>query len=349
MKLLYDVTENKWYDANGTSFPGDQPQIPYGNTERVEIQLLSHVGETNLYNEEIVPYIHGSMTDGDTEGWEKFTGYSGISGLGAVLATDNNFLHLFKGTLKTAVSSGSLSENSTITIQTSASIDDIQESGNIILRNSSGENAISYKSRAATDNGIVFTLASGNTASRAYAVNDDADMPEAMYALVEMNTTLSDAAVGKFVFDFICNSTKLRNRMQYSNIQILDDCKGLELTVFSTNSNVVTIMNRFLCSTFRITGGIADLGTGQPVSNPQESAIQALIAANMDGITIGSVTIQYATASTVTAQTTWSNYSDVSDFSEVKWFRLKIGSGSTWSEAIPLNTSSLVLPTWEEP
>lgn len=341
MKLLYDVTENKWYDANGTSFPGDHPQIPYGNTERVEIQLFSHVGETNMYSENFEPTSEN--------GWDKFTGYSGVSGLGAVLATDNNFLHLFKGTLKTQVYAGNQSAGSTITVQTNASVDDTPESGVIILRNFYIENALSYNSRAATDGGIVFTLASGNTTSGGYAVNDDADVPEAMYALAEMNGPLSDPANGKFVFDFVCNSPKLRNKMQYSNIQILDDCKGLELTVFSTSGNVVTILNRFLCSSFRITGGIADLGSGQPVSNPQKSVIQALIAANLSGLVIDSIAIQYATDSTVTAQTVWTDYGNVSDFSQVNWYRMKIGNTSTWSDAIPVNTSELVIPTWEEP
>ena len=328
LKLLYDVTENRWYDAYGAGFPSEQPQIPYGNSERVRIELFSHVGETNLYGGEIEP--------SDGNGWIPYTGYANVGNIGAVLATDNNFLHWMKGELNQAVTTGA--EDTPIAVKTSAELDDIPVSGTLVLRDSTSEAALDYKSRSQTAAGVVtFVLASGNTLTKPYAQGDAVDIPEALYAQVEMNVSLSDTANGIFVFDFVCYSEKLRNKMQYSNIQILDDCKGLELTVFTTNTNagndVVAIINRFRCASFRITGGIADLATGQPASTPQENAIKAILNAYvLDGMDV-----QCAAGDSVTPSTVWIDYDDIEDFQTMRWFRFRIkNSGAAWCDAIPL-------------
>ena len=331
MKLLYDVTENRWYDAYGAGFPSDNPQIPYGNSERVTIQLFSHVGETNLYGGEIEPSAGN--------GWIKYTGYADISNIGAVLATDNNFLHWMKGELTQTVSG--VTANYPVLVKTSAALDDIPTSGTIILcAGQSYETALSYSSRTQSSAGVVsFIMAESKTMPRVFNAGDSVDIPEALYAQVEMNTTLSDTATGLFVFDFVCYSEKLRNRMQYQSVQILDDCKGLELTVFTTNSNagsnVVAIINRFRCASFRITGGIADLSTGQPASTPQENAIKAILNAYIaDGLAV-----QCAEGDTITQSTEWIDYADIEpeDFQNMRWFRLRIAnSGAAWSEPVPL-------------
>lgn len=337
MKLFYDTTEGRWYDAYGSGFSSDRPQIPYGNTERVTIQLLSHVGETNLYDEEIVPYIPGASGDAGkgTTGWWKYTGYASIGNIGGILATDNNFLHWLKGTLNADVSSAA--ENTNVAVKTNAALEDIPTEGTLYIYQGDTTAALAFKSRSQTASGVVtFVLASGNTLSGTLTQGDAVDIPEALYAQAEMNATLSDTATGLFVFDFTCFSEKLRNKMQYNSISILDDCKGLELTVFTTNTennvSVVSVINRFRCASFRITGGIADLQNGVPASVPQQNAIKAILNAYV----AGGMEVQCATG---TAPTTWIDYEEIEPeaFQSMRWFRLRIkNSGAAWCDAIPL-------------
>ena len=329
MKLLYDVTENRWYDAYGAGFASDNPQIPYGNSERVEIQLFSHVGETNLYGGEIVPSAGN--------GWIRYTGYASVDNVGAVLATDNNFLHWLKGNLNAAVSS--VAENATVAVKTSASIVDISPAGTLFVYDGEYSVALAYKSRVESASGVVtFTMAAGNSLDgHTYPANANVDIPEALYAQAEMNAALSDKDTGKFVFDFVCFSEKLRNKMQYNSIAILDDCKGLELTVFTTNgnggANVVDVINRFRCASFRITGGIADLQSGVPASAPQENAIKAILNAYVEG----GMEIQCAAGATITEETEWLDYADIEDFQSLRWFRFRIlNSGAEWCDPVPL-------------
>ena len=316
MKLLYDVENSKWYNENGESFDSDNPAIPYGNAERVEIQLYSEVEGANSGS--------GAVAD-----WTKYTGFAG-DGFGAILATDNNFLHWYKATLQTALSAGELAVTTLIDIATSVGVNDIAESGNIYLYAADGScEAVAYASREAISGGIRFTPASGNVLANAYSVGAQTDIPEMLYAEATMVVADSDPATGLFVFDFICDSVKLRNKMQYSSIERVDDCKGLELTVFQTGeNNTVSIRKRFRCTTFRITGGIADIKTGVPVPAPEQNQILALLH---------SFIAQGLEVQGSTDNETWIDYSEIVNFQALRWFRLRIkNSGAEWSDAIPL-------------
>ena len=316
MRLLYDVENGRWYNENGESFDSDNPTIPYGNSERVEIQLYSEVEGTNSGS--------GAVAD-----WTKYTGFSG-GGYGAILATDNNFLHWFKATLQTAVPAGELPVSTVIDIATNVGIDDIAESGNIYLYDGNGGNeAVAYSSREAINGGIRFTPAAGNVLENTYSFGTQADIPEMLYAEAVMIPDDSDPATGLFVFDFVCDSIKLRNKMQYDSIELVDDCVGLELTVFQSNAdNTVSIRKRFICSSFRITGGIADVKTGVPVPVPEQNQILVLLHSFIaQGLEVqGSVDAE-----------TWIDYAEIADFQSLRWFRIRVkGSGSNWSDAIPL-------------
>ena len=316
MKLLYDVENSKWYNENGESFDSDNPAIPYGNAERVEIQLYSEVEGANSGS--------GAVAD-----WTKYTGFAG-DGFGAILATDNNFLHWYKASLQTALSAGELAVTTLIDIATSVGVNDIAESGNIYLYAADGScEAVAYASREAITGGIRFTPASGNVLANAYSVGAQTDIPEMLYAEATMVAADSDPATGLFVFDFICDSVKLRNKMQYSSIERVDDCKGLELTVFQTGeNNTVSIRKRFRCTTFRITGGIADIKTGVPVPAPEQNQILALL---------NSFIAQGLEVQGSTDNETWIDYSEIVNFQALRWFRLRIkNSGADWSDAIPL-------------
>ena len=316
MKLLYDVENSRWYNENGESFGSDNPSIPYGNAERVEIQLYSEVKGANSGS--------GAVAD-----WTKYTGFTG-NGYGAILATDNNFLHWYKATLQTALSSGALAVTTLIDIATDVSVNEISESGNIYLYAADGScEAVAYASREMISGGIRFTPASGNVLANAYSAGAQADIPEMLYAEATMVGAASSPATGLFVFDFLCDSVKLRNKMQYSSIERVDDCKGLELTVFQTNQdNTVSIRKRFRCSSFRITGGIADIKTGVPVPAPEQNQILSLL----HGFVSHGLEIQCSADND-----TWIDYAEVESFQSMRYFRLRIkDSGSNWSDAIPL-------------
>lgn len=317
MKLLYDVENSRWYNENGESFNSGNPAIPYGNAERVEIQLYSEVEGTNSGS--------GAVAD-----WKKYTGFSG-GGYGAVLATDNNFLHWFKTTLQTALSAGELAVTTLIDVATGVSVNDIAESGNIYLYTADGScEAVAYASREAISGGIRFTPASGNVLANAYSVGAQTDVPEMLYAEATMVAAASDPATGLFVFDFICDSVKLRNKMQYSSIEQVDDCKGLELTVFQTHQdNTVSIRKRFRCSTFRITGGIADIKTGVPVPVPEQNQIAAVCQAMLSaGFSVQIYSVE---------NDTWSDYDPATTYTrDATLFRFRLAESSAPWSVVPI-------------
>ena len=198
MKLLHDVENNKWYNENGDSFSSDNPAIPYGNSERVVIQLYSEVRGANS----------GSAA---VEDWIKYTGFSG-SGYGAVLATDNNFLHWYKAKLLTGLSAGTIATGTVIEVSTGVNAENISETGNICLYNANGETeAIAYSSRRAISGGIQFVAAEGNVIEHSFAVNDQTDIPEMLYAEAAMVPEESDPANGLFVFDFVSGFSSVQS------------------------------------------------------------------------------------------------------------------------------------------
>lgn len=318
MRLLYDVENSRWFNENGESFDGSNPTIPYGNAERVEIQLYAEVEGTNTGS--------GAVAD-----WTKYTGFTG-AGYGAILATDNNFLHWFKATLQTPLSAGEMAEGTLIDISTASnvSVDDIASSGNIYLYASDGScEGVAYSSRQTISGGIRFTAAAGNELTNSYAANAKADIPEMLYAEAPMNAAESDPATGFFVFNFVCDSEKLRKKMLYSNLAQVDDCAGLELTVFQSNTdNTISIRKRFLCTTFRIAGGIADIRSGVSVPRAEENQILAIV----ESLLSQGLEVQVSADGT-----TWIDYEDVQDFQSMRWFHFRLKeSGSDWSDAIPL-------------
>lgn len=317
MKLLYDVENSRWYNENGESFDSGNPAIPYGNAERVAIQLYSEVEGTNSGS--------GAVAD-----WKKYTGFSG-GGYGAVLATDNNFLHWFKTTLQTALSAGDLAVTTLIDVVIGVSVNDIAESGNIYLYTADGScEAVAYASREAISGGIRFTPAAGNELANSYSVGAQADVPEMLYAEATMVAAASDPATGLFVFDFICDSVKLRNKMQYSSVEQVDDCKGLELTVFQTHQdNTVSIRKRFRCSTFRITGGIADVKTGVPVPMPEQNQIAAVCQAMLSA----GFSVQIYSAE----NDTWSDYDPATTYTrDATLFRFRLAESSAPWSVVPI-------------
>ena len=312
MKLLYDVQNNKWYNENGESFSNEQPAIPYGNTERIEIQLYAEVNGTNSGREAV-------------EDWVKYTEFSD-GGYSAILATDNNFQHWYKGSLKEAVSPETATSG--IHVETTQNIDDIAENGNIYLYAGDTPEALSYSSRQSTEGGILFTLSEDTLPEGSYAQGSKVDIPEMLYAEAAMIPEESDPATGLFVFDFICDSQKLRNQMRYSSVEMIDDCKGLEITIFQAHENSLYIRKRFCCNTFQITGGIADIHTNAPLTSQEES--QYLAALN--GFVSQGLELQCSTDGN-----TWLDYADISNFSELQWFRMRIkGSNSEFSDKIPI-------------
>lgn len=314
MKLLYDVTNNKWYNSNGESFPADNPAIPYGNREQVEIQLYDEVSGINS----------GSSA---VEDWIKFTQFND-GGYSAILATDNNFLHWFKAQLKTTVPAGALT--TPIEVITQESLDNIAEKGNIYLYNA-GKPAVTvaYSTRREISGGIEFIPVEAQTLENSYNSGVQVDIPEMLYAEAVMDPALSDPATGLFVFDFICDSTKLRNKMQYASVEKVDDCKGLELTVFQVaEDNTVAIRKRCRLTTFRITGGIADVKSGVTVPEPEQNEILALLSAFI----AQGFELQFSSDGEA-----FFDYQNFPDPQSIRYYRLRVKDTSgAWSEKIPL-------------
>ena len=262
-----NTVENEFYDENGSLFQDGMPAVPFKNTEKLKLQLFT-----------ATPNAGTGDIDPDTD-WTKDTRYDGITTIGALLSSDNNFTHNFRATLKTALTAGAITQ---IDLTTSADTEDVPSSGALLLYAADGTNeSVNFTAKEAITGGYTFTV--DTTITNSYDVGASVDMPEALYAQATLNTEESEPATGLFVFDFTADSPKLRDALDYSDTREAST-RGLELFVFKTAlDDTVTQVGRWLCTTFSIPNAIADLNQTSTISTEQENQTVAIVNAALGG------------------------------------------------------------------
>ncbi len=264
MIIRTNVTTRQNFDADGNLFGSHMPRASYKNTERVEWHLYS---KTPLGNEEGV----------NPDEWTPFTGYA-AGGIGAYLTSDNNYTHRVKGTLTEAVRTGAIDQvKVTFSGQTNATI---AAAGSITFFAPNGEaETVDYTSRAFSGNICTFTLAEGTVIDREYAKAAPVDTAEAVYMQAVMSAEESDPNNGVFVFYALMFSPKMKQAVDYSDVEFLDN-KGLELAPFKVEAGgSVRTLDRFVCDDFAIYSGIADTSADPQISEEDKSRLVQFVNA----------------------------------------------------------------------
>ena len=167
LKLYLNTVDLTWYDADGSLLADSVPQIPFGNSERIAIQCCTDTPDS------------GTVGIDPEEDWTKDTQFD-VSGITALLSTDNNFTRHLKGSVKTAISAGSVSEIE-LTIS-GATLGSVPPTGSVRLYDSNGDSeAVEYTARAIHSGKVVFTCADGSSVTNSYDAGADADCPASLY------------------------------------------------------------------------------------------------------------------------------------------------------------------------
>ena len=244
-KFYINTVTGTWYNSDGDLFRDGMPEYTYQNSYRIAIQLCSSTPS--------------SATEGvNPEEWEKYTGYS-AGGVTALLSADNDFRRRRKGTVVGEIPAGATSQIS-MDIE-SASTATIRSSGTLRLFNTSGvAEVLKYDSVSISRETVTFSISSGSVLKNSYSDGAAGDVPDAIYAQAAMIAEESDPANGLFVFDFVIYSEKLREKFEYSDLETLDDLKGIELLIFSLDGDAADIHDRYFCKSCSIKAPMAEPG-----------------------------------------------------------------------------------------
>ena len=244
-KFYINTVTGTWYNSDGDLFRDGMPEYTYQNSYRIAIQLCSSTPS--------------SATEGvNPEEWEKYTGYS-AGGVTALLSADNDFRRRRKGTVVGEIPAGATSQIS-MDIE-SASTATIRSSGTLRLFNTSGvAEVLKYDSVSISRETVTFSISSGSVPKNSYSDGAAGDVPDAIYAQAAMIAEESDPANGLFVFDFVIYSEKLREKFEYSDLETLDDLKGIELLIFSLDGDAADIHDRYFCKSCSIKAPMAEPG-----------------------------------------------------------------------------------------
>lgn len=270
-KFYINTVTGTWYNSDGDLFRDGMPEYTYQNSYRIAIQLCSSTPS--------------SATEGvNPEEWEKYTGYS-AGGVTALLSADNDFRRRRKGAVVGEIPAGATSQIS-MDIE-SASTATIRSSGTLRLFNASGvAEVLKYDSVSISGETVTFSISSGSVLENSYSDGAAGDVPDAIYAQAAMIAEESDPANGLFVFDFVIYSEKLREKFEYSDLETLDDLKGIELLIFSLDGDAADIHDRYFCKSCSIKAPMAEPGLLTEIpdscSGNLASMITALISNGFD-------------------------------------------------------------------
>ena len=323
--IYTNVVTGENYNADGNLFSSTSPSMFYKNRETVRWQLCSETPDLDEYS-----YMgDGEETERLTpeNSWTKYTGFSGLTGLSAYLTADNNFTMKLRGSLKAAVSSGSVS---TISAEIEgATLATIPKTGIVTLFTHDGESeTVEYSSREIANGTVTFTCASGSSVEESYSVGDVMDVGEAVYMQATLDLLESDIANGLFVFTITAYSTKLRMDIVYSDIVGLT-VRGLELCIFQADvqDDSLQVLNRYLVNSFTIRSGIADVDAGTQL--PETTINQAV--ETMHALLASGFALQYSANGT-----SWHDTQAGTDI----YYRIRSAAGGgTWSSAIRMPSS----------
>ena len=260
MKIYINTVTRECFNESGDFFKSNMPQIPYLSKEDVKIVLCTSTDG-------------GNDAGASPENWTRDTSYANINGVGAIITVDGDFIHKIKGSLTTQITSGPVT--SIVTEIEGASIAKIPSSGVVRIFNSSGSyEALTYSARNVDGNSVTFTT-SGNLVNT-YPEGSVIDCDQSPYCSAYLNTAESNIQQGEFVFSLSCSSDRLREEMEYSDVEKLS-VKGIELLIYKTEGSEDQILNAFICDTFSIVGTIGAVGFEAEPPDGTENKIAGLV------------------------------------------------------------------------
>ena len=242
LEIYFNTTSREAFDADGNQFRSGMPRLAYMSRDTVKVILCSETPEND-----------NAGVDPTT--WTRDTSYN-VSGIGAMLTVDSDYIHKLKGELAAEVPAGSVS-SVTATIA-SASYAKIPSAGVLRIFDAYGNyEALSYTARSIDGTSVTFTTS--GTVSGAYTTGATMDCDQSPYCSALMDTAASNVEQGEFVFRLVVNSDRLREEMDYSDTEKLS-VKGLEILLYKTTDGTDEPLNAFVCDTFSIVGTIGAVG-----------------------------------------------------------------------------------------
>ena len=269
LEFYLNTTSPQWFGLDGNPFRDNNPSMAFLSRDTVKIIACT---ETPEAGEENV----------DPTSWPRDASWAAISGIGAKITVDNDYIHKLKGTLATEVPAGSTASISA-TIE-NASYATIPANGTVRLFDASGNyEAIAYTVRSISGNTVVFTTSGTLTGS--YESGATMDCDQSPYCEAYLDTAQSNLEQGEFVFQLVVDSPRLREEMDYTNTARLD-VQGLEMLVYKTVDGNDEPVKAYLCDTFSITGTIGNVGyeaePPDPVKNQIAGIVNQLAAAGFE-------------------------------------------------------------------
>ena len=242
LEIYFNTTSREAFDADGNQFRSGMPRLAYMSRDTVRVILCSETPEND--NAGVDPAT-----------WTRDTSYN-VSGIGAMLTVDSDYIHKLKGELAAEVPAGSVS-NVTATIS-SASYAKIPSAGVLRLFDAYGNyEALSYTARSIEGTSVTFTTS--GTLTGTYATGATMDCDQSPYCSAMLDTAASNVEQGEFVFQLVVNSDRLREEMDYTDTEKLS-VKGLEILLYKTTDGTDETLNAFVCDTFSIVGTIGAVG-----------------------------------------------------------------------------------------
>ena len=259
MIIYVNTVTRECFNESGDFFKSNMPQIPYLSKEDVKIVLCTSTDG-------------GNDAGVDPTMWTRDTSYN-VAGIGAMLTVDSDYIHKLKGELAAEVPAGSVS-SVTATIA-SASYAKIPSSGVLRLFDAFGNyEVLSYTARSIDGTSVTFTTA--GTLTGTYETGATMDCDQSPYCSAMLDTAASNVEQGEFAFTIVADSDRLREEMDYSDTGKLA-VKGLEILLFSTQNDVDTVLNAFLCDTFSIVGTIGSVGFEAEPPDGTENKLAGLV------------------------------------------------------------------------
>ena len=260
MIIYINTVTRECFNESGDFFKSNMPQIPYLSKEDVKIVLCTSTDG-------------GNDAGASPENWTRDTSYANINGIGAIITVDSDFIHKIKGSLTTQITSGQVT--SIVTEIEGASIAKIPSSGVVRIFNSSGSyEALTYSARNVNGNSVTFTTS--GSVFNTYPEGSVIDCDQSPYCSAYLNTAESNIQQGEFVFSLSCSSDRLREEMEYSDVEKLS-VKGIELLIYKTEDSKDQIVNAFICDTFSIVGTIGTVGFEAEPPDGTENKLAGLV------------------------------------------------------------------------
>lgn len=268
LEIYFNTTSREAFDADGNQFRSGMPRLAYMSRDTVKVILCSETPEND-----------NAGVDPTT--WTRDASYN-VSGIGAMLTVDSDYIHKLKGELAAEVTAGSVS--SVAATIASASYAKIPSAGVLRLFDAYGNyEALAYTARSIDGTSVTFTTS--GTLTGTYATGATMDCDQSPYCSALMDTAASNVEQGEFVFQLVVNSDRLREEMDYTDTEKLS-VKGIEILLYKTSDGTDEPLNAFVCDTFSITGTIGAVGfEAEPpdaMENKLAGLVDQMLAAGLD-------------------------------------------------------------------